>query len=56
MEEAKYESTELAKNAKQLFETTPEVATVALRLAGKETATKEEAADIIRAFLSKEVK
>ena len=56
MEEARYEATELAKNARQLFETTPEVVTVALRLAGLETATKEEADGIIREFLSKEVK
>lgn len=55
MEDAKYETTELAKNARQLFETTPEIVTVALRLAGKEAATKEEAETIVRAFLSKEV-
>ena len=56
MEEARYEATELAKNARQLFETTPEVVTVALKVAGVETATKEEAESIVREFLSKEVK
>lgn len=56
MDETKYGIADFAAKARELFETTPEVVTVALRTAGKETATKAEAAQTIKAFLEKEVK
>ena len=56
MAEATYTAAELAAQARQLFGTTPEVVTVALRTAGKETATVEEARETIQKFLNKEVK
>lgn len=56
MEAATYGAAELARNARKLFDTTPEAVTVALKTAGKEEATVEEAAAIIKAFLEKEVK
>ncbi len=54
--EASYKASELAAQAGRLFGTTPEVAGAALRDAGKETATIEEARAIVRAFLEREVK
>ncbi len=53
---ATYKVSELAAQARQLFGTTPEVVTVALRTAGKKAATVEEAKDTVQAFLDKEVK
>lgn len=53
---AAYKASELAAQARTLFGTTPEVVTVALRSAGKETATVEEAKQTVQAFLDREVK
>lgn len=52
---ATYSVSELAAQARQIFGTTPEVVTVALRTAGKEAATVEEAKAAVRAFLDREV-
>ena len=52
--ESVYSAKELAENHKA-FQTSREIVTVALRLAGKETATFREAEAIIRAFAEKEV-
>ena len=54
--EASYKIPELAAKARQLFGTTPEVAMIALKTAGKDSAALEEAAEIIRNFLNREVK
>ncbi len=54
--EASYKAAELAAQARQLFGTTPEVVTVALKTAGKESATIKEAQETVTKFLSKEVK
>lgn len=56
MAETKYSVSDFAKQARAIFDTTPEVVTVALRTAGKTTATVEEAKEIIKNFLEKEVK
>ncbi len=53
---AKYKASELTAQARQIFGTTPEVVTVALRTAGKDAATVDEAKDTVRAFLDREVK
>lgn len=53
---AVYKTAELAAQARQLFDTTPEVVAVALRAAGKDSATLEEATKCVQAFLAKEVK
>lgn len=53
---AKYRVSELAAQARQVFGTTPEVVTVALRVAGKESATLDEAKEAVQAFLEREVK
>lgn len=50
-----YTADELAKNYKA-FGTTYEIAVVALRQAGKKTATMREAKNIIQKFRNKEVK
>lgn len=50
-----YTAKELAANHK-VFKTSHEIVTVALRLAGKEEATFEEAKEIIEKFKNKEVK
>ncbi len=50
-----YNASELAAQARKLFNTTPEVVTAALRIARKETAKIEEAREIIRTFLNREV-
>ena len=52
---AVYSAAELAAKARQLFGTTPEVVTVALKTAGKEAAGVEEAREIVREFLDREV-
>ncbi len=54
--EATYKTAELAAKARQMFDTTPEVVSVALRLAGKETYTVDEAKRTVQIFLNKEVK
>lgn len=54
--EATYKTAELAAKARQMFGTTPEVVTVALRLAGKESFTVEEAKQTVHDFLNREVK
>lgn len=56
MAEPKYSVSDFAKQAKSLFDTTPEVVTVALRTAGKTEATIEEAKETVKKFLEKEVK
>ena len=56
MDEARYSISELAGHSAELFETTPEMVTVALRLAGKDTATVDEAKAIVREFAEREVK
>lgn len=53
---ATYKVSELAAQARKVFGTTPEVVTVALRTAGKESATVDEAKATVQAFLNKEVK
>ena len=55
MDEAKYEITELAKKAREIFDTTPEAVTVALKTAGHDTATVNEAKATVKAFLEREV-
>lgn len=50
-----YKVDELAAKARQIFGTTPEVVTVALNSAGKETATVDEAKAAVKAFLEREV-
>ena len=54
--EATYKAAELAAQARKLFGTTPEVVTVALRVADKKTATVAEAQAIVKEFLEREVK
>lgn len=54
--EATYKATELAAQSRPLFGTTPEVVSVALREAGKKTASVAEAKAIVTAFLEREVK
>ena len=56
MEETKYSVLDFSKQAKNMFGTTPEVVIVALRSTGKTSATIEEAQDIVKKFLEKEVK
>ena len=51
-----YRASELAAQARQLFDTTPEAVRAALRDAKKETASVEEARTIVQAFLEREVK
>lgn len=53
--ESVYSAAELAENYK-VFKTSREVVEVALRLAGKESATFTEAKTIIEKFKNKEVK
>ena len=53
--ESVYSAAELAENYK-VFNTSREVVEVALRLAGKKTATVTEAKTIIEKFKNKEVK
>lgn len=50
-----YTASELADNYK-VFKTSREIVVIALRLAGKETATFKEAKNIIEKFKNKEVK
>ncbi len=52
---ATYRVSELAAQARQLFGTSPEVVTVALRTAGKKAATVEEARASVREFLNRGV-
>lgn len=54
--DATYKAAELAAQSRSLFDTTPEVVSVALREAGKKTATVTEAKAIVAAFLEREVK
>lgn len=54
-QESVYTASELAENHK-VFGTHREIVAVALRLAGKETATFSEAKSIIEKFKNKEVK
>ncbi len=48
-----YKVSELAAKARQVFGTTPEVVSVALK--GKEAATVEEAKTVVKNFLEREV-
>lgn len=50
-----YQTADLAAQARQMFGTTPEVVTAALNTAGKEAADVEEAREIVRKFLDREV-
>ena len=52
---AKYEIAVLAKKAEEIFNTTPEVVTVALSLAGNDPVELTTAKDTVKAFLEKEV-
>lgn len=54
--EAKYEIAVLAKKAEEIFNTTPEVVTVALKLAGNDPVELTAAKNTVKAFLEKEVK
>ncbi len=54
--EATYKAAELAAKARQMFNTTPEVVSVALRLAGKKAYTVDEAKQTVQDFLNKEVR
>lgn len=54
--EATYKAVELAAQARQLFGTSPEVVSVALRMADRKTATVTEAQAIVRDFLEREVR
>lgn len=54
--ESVYTAAELANNAYKVFKVPREIVVVALRLAGKETATLTEAKAIIEKFKNKEVK
>ena len=54
--EATYKAAELAAQARTQFGTTPEVVSVALRVADKKTATVAEAQAIVKEFLEREVK
>lgn len=56
MAEAMYKVAELAARARQMFGTTQEVVTVALKTAGKESATIEDAKKTVQEFLNREVK
>lgn len=56
MAEAMYKAEELAAKARQMFGTTPEVVAVALKTAGKESATIEDAKKTVHEFLNREVK
>lgn len=53
--EAEYEISVLAKKAEEIFNTTPEVVTVALKLAGVDPVTLTAAKSTVKAFLEKEV-
>lgn len=53
--ESVYSAADLANNYKA-FKTSYEIVVIALRLAGKETATFKEAQDIIEKFKKREVK
>ena len=55
MGDVKYEISELAKKAREIFDTTPEAVTVALKTAGYSDATLSEAKAAVKAFLEKEV-
>ncbi len=54
--EATYKAVELAARARQMFGTTPEVVTVALRLKGKDSYTVDEAKRTVQDFLNREVR
>lgn len=53
---ATYTAAELIAAAPEKFGASPDVATAALRMAGKKTATVEEARTIITEFANREVK
>lgn len=53
---ATYTAAELITAAPEKFGVSPDVATAALRMAGKKTATVEEARTIITEFANREVK
>lgn len=53
---ATYTAAELIAAAPEKFGVSPDVATAALRMAGKKTATVEEAKAIIAEFANREVK
>ena len=51
-----YGAAELAANARQLFDKPPEVVKAALKTAGKDKATLDEAKETVKKFLEREVK
>ena len=56
MAEAMYRAEELAAKARQMFGTTPEIVTVALKTAGKESATIEDAKKTVQEFLNRDLR
>lgn len=50
-----YQASELAAQARKAFGVAPEIVAVALRAAGKEAASVEEARETVREFLGREV-
>ena len=54
--QSKYSAAELAANAWKIFSKPPEVVAAALKMAGKATATLDEAKEIVGKFLKREVK
>lgn len=56
LQESVYPASELAANAKKLFNTRQECVVAALRAAGKSECTVSEAKIIVEKFLKKEVK
>lgn len=54
--EATYTVNEFAAVAASVFDSKPDIVKAALRLAGKERATKSEAIDIVKKFREREVK
>lgn len=51
-----YKAAELAANARKLFGKPPEIVSAALKMAGKQTATLNEAIEIVKKFSEREVK
>lgn len=56
MDGTEYSVADFAGQAKKIFGTTPEAVTVAFRVAGKDKATVDDAKDIVKKFLAREVK
>lgn len=52
----KYTAAEFARASEKVFGVSQDIVTAALHMAGKQTATVEEAKKIVKEFASKEVK